>query len=275
MSMLIMPSRFGGNATLWTPADLAVPPVMWQNEASSVTLDASSRASLWGDLSGNSNYFGGWGATSRDATVNASGQNGKRTLSFDGTAQALGGTGGNAPALTKNISALSIFFAGNPTKTAASFARLVVFSRGTDGSFRAGIAGGGNNITAYQRRLDSNSAASAAIAQPDSSWHVYQSEHDWVAATVGIRVDGGPLTSTATGQGSGNTSSTNSTEIDLMGSGTTSGQFAAGSVGEVIVLNYIPSAADRQKIEGYLEWRWGTQANLPADHPYKGAAPTV
>ena len=30
---------------------------------------------------------------------------------------------------------------------------------------------------------------------------------------------------------------------------------------------------DRQKIEGYLAWKWGLETALPADHPYKNAAP--
>jgi hypothetical protein len=34
------------------------------------------------------------------------------------------------------------------------------------------------------------------------------------------------------------------------------------------------SATDRQKIEGYLAWKWGIQASLPAAHPYRNAAPT-
>lgn len=33
------------------------------------------------------------------------------------------------------------------------------------------------------------------------------------------------------------------------------------------------SAADQQKVEGYLAWKWGQTALLPAAHPYKDAAP--
>jgi len=33
--------------------------------------------------------------------------------------------------------------------------------------------------------------------------------------------------------------------------------------------------ADRQKLEGYLAWKWGTQASLPIGHPYKGSPPTI
>jgi hypothetical protein len=33
------------------------------------------------------------------------------------------------------------------------------------------------------------------------------------------------------------------------------------------------TTADRQRVEGYLAHKWGLTANLPADHPYKNAAP--
>lgn len=35
------------------------------------------------------------------------------------------------------------------------------------------------------------------------------------------------------------------------------------------------STDTRQKIEGYMMWRWGLEANLPTGHPYKDAAPMV
>jgi hypothetical protein len=31
----------------------------------------------------------------------------------------------------------------------------------------------------------------------------------------------------------------------------------------------------REKIEGYLAWKWGLEGNLPIGHPYKSAAPTT
>jgi len=48
-----------------------------------------------------------------------------------------------------------------------------------------------------------------------------------------------------------------------------------GGVSEVIVLQGTPATdtATRQKIEGYLAWKWGLVANLPANHPYKTQAP--
>ncbi len=49
----------------------------------------------------------------------------------------------------------------------------------------------------------------------------------------------------------------------------------AGDQSEVIVTTIALDLATRQIMEGYLAWKWGTQALLPADHPYKTAAPLL
>ncbi len=46
-----------------------------------------------------------------------------------------------------------------------------------------------------------------------------------------------------------------------------------GYVGEVILFNASLSRQDRLAVEGYLAWKWGLQANLPASHPYKNFPP--
>jgi hypothetical protein len=46
-----------------------------------------------------------------------------------------------------------------------------------------------------------------------------------------------------------------------------------GVVSEVIAYNNVLSISDRQKIEGYLAWKWGLQSSLPSGHPYKSVAP--
>ena len=47
------------------------------------------------------------------------------------------------------------------------------------------------------------------------------------------------------------------------------------SSGEVILIDKVLTLSDREKLEGYLAWKWGLQANLPAGHTYKSAAPTT
>jgi hypothetical protein len=44
---------------------------------------------------------------------------------------------------------------------------------------------------------------------------------------------------------------------------------------EYILISGVPSAEVRQKMEGFLARKWGLLDRLPADHPYKTAAPTV
>jgi hypothetical protein len=49
---------------------------------------------------------------------------------------------------------------------------------------------------------------------------------------------------------------------------------AHGVIGEIIMVETTDTTT-RQKIEGYLAWKWGLQASLPIDHPYKYSAPQI
>jgi len=48
-----------------------------------------------------------------------------------------------------------------------------------------------------------------------------------------------------------------------------------GVIYETIIYTTALGTAPRQKIEGYLAWKWGLQSSLPPGHPYKTAAPTA
>jgi hypothetical protein len=50
---------------------------------------------------------------------------------------------------------------------------------------------------------------------------------------------------------------------------TGSSQAIKGDINEVLIYATELSTIDRQKIEGYMAWKWGTQALLPTTHPYK------
>jgi hypothetical protein len=56
------------------------------------------------------------------------------------------------------------------------------------------------------------------------------------------------------------------------------GQFSenmTGNIFEIIQYNSDLGQSSRQQVEGYLAWKWGLQANLPANHPYKNASPNI
>ena len=45
--------------------------------------------------------------------------------------------------------------------------------------------------------------------------------------------------------------------------------YFSGSIFEIVVYSSYLTQIQRQTIEGYLAWKWGTQGSLPANHPYK------
>jgi len=46
-----------------------------------------------------------------------------------------------------------------------------------------------------------------------------------------------------------------------------------GSMNELVFFSNALSIQERQQVEGYLAWKWGTQASLPAGHPYTSFYP--
>jgi hypothetical protein len=48
--------------------------------------------------------------------------------------------------------------------------------------------------------------------------------------------------------------------------------FYSGYIAEILIFPSFLSSADRQRIEGYLAWKWGVQSQLPALHPYSNAS---
>jgi hypothetical protein len=47
------------------------------------------------------------------------------------------------------------------------------------------------------------------------------------------------------------------------------GDVYSGNIGEIIIFYSALTTSQRQQVEGYLAWKWGFVANLPANHPYK------
>jgi hypothetical protein len=48
-----------------------------------------------------------------------------------------------------------------------------------------------------------------------------------------------------------------------------------GDIAEFVLVTGDITTNDRQKMEGYLAWKWGVQGSLPGGHPYASAAPTL
>lgn len=85
-----------------------------------------------------------------------------------------------------------------------------------------------------------------------------------------------------TGLNGGNQSA--SASFSFSGTGTTKiGAFPlylsvtswVGTINEIIIFNSVLSILQRQQVEGYLAWKWGLRANLPATHPYSTIIPVT
>jgi hypothetical protein len=48
-----------------------------------------------------------------------------------------------------------------------------------------------------------------------------------------------------------------------------------GKIAEVVITLLAPTLQERRTIEGYLAWKWGLDANLPASHPYRNRPPLI
>jgi hypothetical protein len=51
-------------------------------------------------------------------------------------------------------------------------------------------------------------------------------------------------------------------------------RFQNGFINEILIYDLNISIAERQQIEGYLAWKWGFQARLPGNHPFKFFPPS-
>jgi hypothetical protein len=65
---------------------------------------------------------------------------------------------------------------------------------------------------------------------------------------------------------------TSSPKIATSTNGVTS-VYLNGWVAELLICNNFLTDSDRQKLEGYIAWKWGINANLPGGHPYLAGPP--
>ena len=120
-------------------------------------------------------------------------------------------------------------------------------------------------------------SASPTDSFPANQYNVSSSVHDFGNATAAnkalIGINGGSLSGNNTNGNSPLTSDpTHPLQLGAVGNNVFP---LTGSIGEVCFFNSVLSTTNRQLVEGYLAWKWGTEALLPNTHPYYSAAPTV
>lgn len=231
-------------AALWTPSDIGVMAWWDASDASTITVTGSG-VSTWADKVG-----------SNDATQ---GSDGLRPLTG-------GRTIGGLNALEFDNDGLNISLIDMMPTNSETWA---VFHQ--DDAQDMTILGGGGNaqITVMSNqtlRLWKGANPYSANTQVGTVPVATDNMGGWLAHADFKKFSvNGTLTIT------GDTPTGNGMQVTQIGRSQYAN--ADGLIGEIVVTNGPLSTDDRQKMEGYLAHKWGTEGSLPSDHPYKDAAP--
>jgi hypothetical protein len=110
------------------------------------------------------------------------------------------------------------------------------------------------------------------VTAQDGQWNIVGNQRD---GTTHNMWNNGNFTARSANTVSSN--ATNSTRVGIGGyaDGSGSQQAVNIDIAEIVFYQSALSLSNREKIEGYLAWKWGLQANLPNDHPYKSSPPAA
>jgi len=230
----------------WTPAEITT--ALWLDAADSDTITLNgSNVSQWDDKSGNAfDLTQGTSAAQPGYLENEI--NGLNVIQFS-SAKWLGKT--DRP----TASAASVFFV---LKHDSAETRHIIFGNRATSSLWIQAADSGSTNTSVYGSSGTPSTYYNGSLQSSLNRGTAFSTFDGAAAVASII----------------NCSFSNSNWTTRFAvNGYSSDTWPIDKVGEIIIVGEAVDTDTRQKIEGYLAWKWGLEANLPSGHPYKDAAP--
>lgn len=276
-SGIINPATIGAvsaASSLWTPEEL----VFGNNDVQGLFWDVYQRADRVDSTAGNSwSPYNNFSTVTGTAAYTASAINGEPVFTFAGGTNNLSFAAGmrnfaqnkaaNTFAAVVRVDALpaaqqQIAFAGINTGTALARFSLNVSNTGV--------------LEASARHADGDAVTNATDTGSPTLGQVYIviGEIDWVAGSLKFYRDG-TLIATSTMVSSGSNSPNTASNGLVIGNNAGGTNGLTGLIPFVLGLRRIMSTTERQKLEGWLAAKYGTQASLPVGHPYKSAAPTA
>jgi hypothetical protein len=271
---------------LWTPADIAT--ALWLDAADASTItESGGTVSQLNDKSGNNLHVSQSNVANQPTSTGT--QNGLTVLGYSGSQYLTAAAAANWTFL-HNATGSSIFVVCKPGTTATPDAGYAVLGTNNATSANVGYYLFHDNRNSASRlsvldvavtRGVANQATSRILSGngfwPVNAWGVMGIISDPANATASARLSarltGGAALETNTFTNTLSTANPISPlQIGASGNNTSP---LTGSIGEVVIVSGLISSSNRQKMEGYLAHKWGLTADLPNDHPYKTAAPTV
>jgi hypothetical protein len=197
---------------------------------------------------------------------------------------------GTGPAYTTGIlNSLPIFrFNNNPVRTSTSYTLnnwtfLLVFNNTTgteqferlvDHDYISGFwfgRSGGTANTFGGGVKESADPYGRFVTATDGQWNIIGNQRN--STTHNIWNNGNWATKAS---GTVNGTATTSNAIGIGGWHNNSSQQAINiDIAELVFYNMALADSDREKVEGYLAWKYNLTSNLPIGHPYKNIVPTV
>ena len=272
--------------TSWDPA--AITTALWLDAADASTVTTVSGAvSQWNDKSGNGRNASQATAGNRPAYTSA-GQNGRNTITFDGSNDGLSLAAGLSLGTAHSIFLVA---KNSATITSATSAQLLLnggsytFPSTTTSEFFLGAGSLTGNLT--DERLYSIVVAHDEFGA--NIWGYGKTNADVSGAFIlgssftttgnafsGRLNVGDDLTTAASPGGYSSTNTRYPTFTQHIGfRGANNTAYWSGDIDEIIVTSAYLDTFEIQRIEGYLAHKWGLTANLPNDHPYRWMPPTL
>ena len=245
-------NRFFGQLRVWTPAQLPGLVAWWDaGDASTITLNGSN-VSQWRDKSGNGRHFG-QSTAANQPTYNATAMNGRPALVMGSGIRMTGTVPLDDPCTIYSVAYL--------TTVGSGFRRIISSGNPNTGMFFGVYAGAFatffGNGTVWN---DTNANSSLFTVSAPS--------------VLGVVNQGAVATPYTNGN-----AQTNKVGTMVATTSTTLGEVSSqpwdGPISEIVIASSALSTDNRQKLEGYLAWKWSLEGNLAASHPYKNAPPLV
>lgn len=179
----------------------------------------------------------------------------------------------------QNQSVVTMFaVAKNPTATPTSSSALLFVSTGlSQTTTRVGLFQSNAPpafLSVAGRRLDTDAfvavPTNTSYASTQNQWVIQEGELNFAVAQVNAWLNGTVTANAVAFQTAGSTSNTRSLRASLFAIADGSNNSSNNTeIAEALIIQGTLSTSDRQRIEGYLAWKWGLVHNLPVNHPYR------
>jgi hypothetical protein len=271
---------------LWTPANLAVAAKIWCDD-SSIVDSGGGVSGQWTDKSANGWHFTQATSGNRPQILAAE-LNGHSVLRFDGSDDRLTHSGSGTNIFRNTGSGWSLTLYKKRSSTISASSSVVFYSNASSDigqsnrfnviAIRSGTVDKG--AFASRRQLTDTPAIIQRTASDIGNWVMRLDIADWANGDVFMHVNGELDASDTTTLSAGTTSNV-AVPVLSIGSGgisTSDGGTSYCDIDMAVLIagsGSLPDAGEIDKLFGWAAWRYGLQGNLPDDHPYKDAPPTV